>query len=349
MDSNLADYCMVNFFEAATRRNRSIRGIAQPIGVVVLACGIALLSMASARAQNWPAKPVRVVAPFTPGGAADTLGRLVSAKLSESLGVNFAVENRPGAGGVIGSEVVAKSAPDGYTLLISGVASHVIAPTLSKVSFDPVRDFTHIALIGGPPAVLAVHPSLPCRDLRGFVALAKSRPGELTYGSPGNGTQGHLVAEVFRHAAGLDIRHVPYKGASPAVTDALAGHIHAISTTLSTASAQIRSGRLRALAVSSSERLAEFAQLPTFRELGYPQLVATVWFGLSGPAGVPSEIVNRLNNEVHRILQLADVRERMRIEGMEPAAPDDKAYDAFVESEIRRWTPVVKASGARPD
>jgi len=154
---------------------------------------------------------------------------------------------------------------------------------------------------------------------------------------------------VFRHAAGLDIRHVPYKGASPAVTDALAGHIHAISTTLSTASAQIRSGRLRALAVSSSERLAEFAQLPTFRELGYPQLVATVWFGLSGPAGVPSEIVNRLNNEVHRILQLADVRERMRIEGMEPAAPDDKAYDAFVESEIRRWTPVVKASGARPD
>ena len=292
---------------------------------------------------------MRVIAPFTPGGAADTLGRLVSAKLSESLGTNFAVENRPGAGGVVGSEVVAKSAPDGYTLLISGVASHVIAPALSKVSFDPVRDFTHIALIGGPPAMLAVHPSLPARDLKAFVALAKAKPGELTYGSPGNGTQGHLVAEVFKRSAGIDIRHVPYKGASLAVTDVLAGHIHSLCTTLSTAGAQVRSGRLRALALSSSERLVEYAQLPTFRELGYPQLVATVWFGLSGPAGVPNEIANRLNAEMRRILQLPDVRERMRAEGMETAAADGKAYAMFVASEIERWTPVVRTSGARLD
>ena len=323
--------------------------MAQRIAALAVACAIAVAAVTSARAQTWPAKPVRVIAPFTPGGAADTLGRLVSAKLSESLGTNFAVENRPGAGGVVGSEVVAKSAPDGYTLLISGVASHVIAPALSKVSFDPVRDFTHIALIGGPPAMLAVHPSLPARDLKAFVALAKAKPGELTYGSPGNGTQGHLVAEVFKRSAGIDIRHVPYKGASLAVTDVLAGHIHSLCTTLSTAGAQVRSGRLRALALSSSERLAEYAQLPTFRELGYPQLVATVWFGLSGPAGVPNEIANRLNAEMRRILQLPDVRERMRAEGMETAAADGKAYAMFVASEIERWTPVVRTSGARLD
>jgi tripartite-type tricarboxylate transporter receptor subunit TctC len=339
---------MVNFFGAAMRRRFNIK-VGKRSAVRRVACAVALSIAMPAWSQTWPAKPVRVIAPFTPGGAADTLGRLVSARLAEGLGANFTVENRPGAGGVIGSEVVAKSAPDGYTFLISGVASHVIAPALAKVSFDPIRDFTHIALIGGPPAVFAVHPSLPSRDLKGFLALARSRPGELTYGSPGNGTQGHLVAEVFRHSTGIDIRHVPYKGASIAVTDAVAGNIHAICTTLSTANAQIQSGRLRALAVSSSERLPEFSQLPTFRELGFPQLVATVWFGLSGPAGVPSDIANRLASEVRRILQLADVRERMRTEGMEPAADDGKAYGAFVESEIRRWTPIVRTSGARLD
>ncbi|HUP94304.1 MAG TPA: tripartite tricarboxylate transporter substrate binding protein, partial [Burkholderiales bacterium] len=213
----------------------------------------------------------------------------------------------------------------------------------------PLKDFTHIALIGGPPAVFAVHPALPAKDLKGFLALAKSKPGELTYGSPGNGTQGHLVAEIFKRSAGIDIRHVPYKGASIAVVDVMAGHIHAISTTLSTASAQIRANRLRGLAVSSAERLAGYRQIPTFRENGYKDLVATVWFGISGPAGMPADVVNRLNNEVRRIVQLPDVRERFRLEGIEPAPPDAKSFTSFVSAEIERWTPVVRASGAKPD
>jgi tripartite-type tricarboxylate transporter receptor subunit TctC len=289
----------------------------------------------AAFAQTYPAKPIRIIAPFAPGGGADTLGRLVGTKLSESLGQPVVVENRAGA--------------DGYTLVVSGVASHAIAPALSKVPFDPLRDFTHLALIGGPPALLAVHPSLPAKDVKSFIAIAKARPGQLTYGSPGNGTQGHLVAEVFKRAAGIDIRHVPYKGAAIAVVDVMAGHIDSISTTLSTAAAQVRAGRLRPLAVSSTERLPAYAQIPTFREQGFPKVVATVWFGLSGPAGLPAEIAGRLESEVKRIVQLPGVRDRLRAEGIEPAPAGMKSYGAFVAAEIERWTPVVRASGAKPD
>ena len=304
---------------------------------------------AAGAGQAYPVKPVRVIAPFLPGGSADTLGRLVSAKLSESLGQNFVVENRPGAGGVLGSESVAKSAPDGYTLVVSGIASHVVAPVMSKVPYHPLKDFTHIALIGGPPAVLAVHPSLPAKDLKGFIALAKAKPGQLTYGSPGNGTQGHLVAELFKRATSIEIRHVPYKGASIAVVDVLAGYVDSLSTTLTTAGTQIRSGRLRGLAVSSAERLKEYSQIPTYRELGYPQLVATVWFSISGPAEIPADVVNRLNSEIRRVLQLPDTRERLRSEGIDPGTLDAKAFNAFVAAEIERWSPLVKASGARAD
>jgi tripartite-type tricarboxylate transporter receptor subunit TctC len=321
------------------------------VALLALCCAAAHAQPAVEKSAGaaWPAKPVRVIAPFLPGGSADTLGRLVSAKLTESLGQNFVVENRPGAGGVVGSDSVAKSAPDGYTLVVSGAASHVVAPLLSKVPYHPLKDFTHIALIGGPPAVLAVHPSLPARDLKGFIALAKSKPGQLTYGSPGNGTQGHLVAELFKRASGIDIRHVPYKGASVAVIDVLAGYVDSLSTTLTTAGAQIRSGRLRGLAVSSAQRLTEYSQVPTYREQGYPQLVATVWFSISGPAGMPADIVNRLNSEIRRVLQLPDVRERLHSEGIDAGTLDVKAFNAFVAAEIERWGPVVKASGARAD
>jgi tripartite-type tricarboxylate transporter receptor subunit TctC len=305
-------------------------------------CGVAA-------AQAWPVKPVRVIAPFAAGGTADTLGRLVSGKLGESLGQQFVVENRAGAGGLVGSEIVSRSAPDGYTLGVSGVASHVVAPMLSKAPFDPLKDFTHIALFGGPPAVLALHPSLPAHDLKAFIALAKSQPAQLTYGSPGNGTHGHLIAELLKRSAGIDMRHVPYRGAAIAVVDVTAGHIHAISTTLSTAAPQIRAKRLRPLAASSSERLPDFPRIPTFRELGYSQLVATVWFGLSGPPGLSPEIVTRVGGEVQRALQASDTRERMRTDGVEPNPLDAKAFHAFIAAEIERWGPVVRASGARAD
>jgi tripartite-type tricarboxylate transporter receptor subunit TctC len=315
----------------------------------LLAASLCLTAVAAV-AQQYPAKPVRVVVPFPPGGTADTLGRIVAGKLTESLGQNFVVENRPGAGGLVGSELASQAAADGYTLVVSGIASHAIAPALAaKPPFDPLKDFTHVALFGGPPSVFAVHPSLPAKDVKAFVAFARSKPRELTYGSPGNGTQGHLMAEVFRQAARIEIVHVPYRGAALAVTDAVAGHIHGISTTVTTASAQIRAGRLRALGLTSEQRLPDYPGVPTFRELGYRDVVGTVWFSLSGPAGLPPDVVNRLNGEVRRILQLPDVQARLRPDGILPNQLDAKAFSAFMAAEVRRWAPIVRASGARTD
>ncbi|MGH8724656.1 MAG: Bug family tripartite tricarboxylate transporter substrate binding protein [Burkholderiales bacterium] len=301
-------------------------------------------------AQAWPTRPVKVIVTFSPGGSADTLGRLVAQKLSEQLKVNFVVENRAGAGGTLGSELASNAAPDGYTLVVSGIASHVIAPSLPQgAPYDPLKDFTHIALFGGPPAVFAVHPSVQARDLREFVALARAKPGEISYGSPGNGTQGQLVAELFKQRAGIDVQHVPYKGAAGAVADLIAGHIPAISTTLTTAASQIRAGRARSLAISSAARLPDFPDIPTYAELGYPDIVATVWFGLSGPAGLPAPIVERLNAEVNRALALAEVRERLKPEGIVPEPLSAARFSAFVAEELRRWRPVVRASGAKTD
>jgi tripartite-type tricarboxylate transporter receptor subunit TctC len=303
-----------------------------------------------ASAQTWPAKPVKIVVPFAPGGSADTLGRLVGQKLSEQLKQSFVVDNRPGAGGVLGSELVAKAPPDGYTLGVSGIASHVIAPLLPQgTPYDPLRDFTHIALFGGPPAVFAVNPSVPAKDLKEFVSLAKQNPGTLSYGSPGNGTQGQLVAELFKQLAGIDLLHVPYKGASGAVTDLMAGQITAVSTTLSTAAGQIRAGRARALAISAPQRLPDYPDVPTFAEMGYPELVATVWFSLSGPASLPPEVVSRLNEEVRRALELPETRERVKHDGILPNRLDAKEFTAFVADELRRWGPIVRASGAKND
>ena len=301
-------------------------------------------------AQAWPSKPVRIVAPFAPGGSADTLGRIVAQKLTESFKESFIVENRPGAGGVIGSELVAKAPPDGYMLVVSGVASHAVAPSLPRgTPYDPVKDFTHIALFGGPPAVLVVNPDVPAKDLKEFVALLKKEPGKYSYGSPGNGTHGQLVAELFKQLAGVDMQHVPYKGASGAVTDLIAGHIPAASTTLSTAAGQIHSGKARALAISTANRLPEYPNVPTYAEMGYKELVATIWFSLSGPAGMPADIVEKLNAEVRKALDSPDARNRLRPEGIEPGKLSPAEFTRFVESEARRWAPIVKASGAKND
>lgn len=320
-----------------------LRALLTALSLTSLTCGAAF-------AQAWPSKTVRIIVPFSPGGTSDMLGRVVAQKLTESMKQSFIVENVAGAGGLIGSDKVAKAAPDGYTLVVSGVASHAIGPTMSKkVPFDPLRDFTHIALFGGPPSVLAVNPSFPARDLKEFIAYAKSQPGKLAYGSPGKGTQGHLLFENFKQVLGIDMVHVPYKGASPAVADLIAGHVPVISTTLTTAGEQIKSGKARALAVSSSQRVPDFPDVPTFAELGHPELTASIWFSLSGPAGMPQDIVQRLNAEVRQILQLPEVRQRLRPEGIEPGNLDPKAFTAFVASELKRWAPVVRASGAQID
>jgi tripartite-type tricarboxylate transporter receptor subunit TctC len=315
----------------------------------ILLAAIAL-PWSPAHAQTWPSRPVRLVVPFAPGGTADTLGRLVASKLAETFKGTFVVENRAGAGGVIGSELVAKAEPDGYTLVVSGVASHAIAPAMSKnFPFDPLRDFTHIALFGGPPGVLVIYPGLPAKDMKQFIAYAKAQNGKLAFGSPGNGTQGHLIAEQLKQVTGIEMTHVPYRGASLAVADLIAGHVPVTSTTLTTAATQIKAGKARALAVSSLKRIPEFPEVPTFAELGFPELTASIWFSLSGPAGMPPEIVNRLNAEVRRVLKLPDVRERLRPEGIEPGDLDPQQFTAFVAEEIKRWAPVVRASGAQAD
>jgi tripartite-type tricarboxylate transporter receptor subunit TctC len=315
-----------------------------------LALAVIFFAFAPALAQPWPAKPVRFVVPFAAGGTADTLGRIVAKHLGDSLRQAFVVENRPGAGGALGSELAARSAPDGYTLLVSGVASHVIAPALPRgVPYEPMKDFTHIALFGGPPSVLVVNPAVPAKTLQEFVDLLKQNPNRYSYGSPGNGTHGQLVAELFKQLAHVEMQHVPYKGASGAITDLIAGHIPVASTTLSTASGQIHAGRARALAVSTAARLPDYAGVPTFAEAGYGELVATIWFSLSAPAGLPAAIVDRLNAETRRALDTPEVRERLRPEGIEPGRLSAAEFTAFVGEELRRWTPVVKASGAKND
>jgi len=328
---------------------------AAALGAIALLCGIgpggaSAQTHSTSSGQAWPAKPVRIIVPFAPGGTADTLGRIVAQKLTERLKENFVIENRGGAGGVIGSELVTKAAPDGYTLLVSGVASHCIAPALSKnFPFDPLRDFTHIALFGGPPGVLVTNPSLPVRDLKQFIAYAKAQGGKLAYGSPGNGTQGHLIAEQLKQVAGIEMTHVPYKGASLAVADLIAGHVPVSSTTLTTAATQIKAGKARALAVSSVKRVPDYPDVPTFGELGFLEVTASIWFSLSGPAGMPADIVSRLNDEVRRALRLPDVGARLRPEGIEPGDLDPREFTAFMASELKRWGPIVRASGAKAD
>ncbi len=316
------------------------------------ALGAAACAMCAAPvlAQGWPAKSVRVIVPFVPGGTADTLGRIVATRLTESLGQTFVIDNRAGAGGVIGAEMVARSAADGYTLGVSGFGPHVVATALmSRLVYDPVKDFTHIALFGGPPSVLAIHPSVPARDLKSLIALAKKQPKALSYGSAGNGSTGQLVAELLKRAAGFEMVHVPYRGAAAAVGDLIPGHIQAVSTTLTTVGPQIRSGRARALALSSVARLPDYAEVPTYRELGYPDLVASTWFALSAPPGLPADITTRLNSEVRRILQSQEISERLRPDGIESNALDAHAFTRFMAAEVKRWWPIVRASGARAE
>jgi tripartite-type tricarboxylate transporter receptor subunit TctC len=302
------------------------------------------ISASSRAGEDWPARPVRIVAPFAPGGTADTLGRMVAERLSARFRQNFVVDNRPGAGGTVGSELVALSAPDGYTLLVSGIGSHAIAPAMSKVPFDPMTSFTHIALFGGPPIVVVVQPSIEARSLAQLVTLSKSVPQGISYGSPGRGTNGHLVAELFRARSGAELVHVPYKGAALAMADLAGGHIPASFNTLSTAAPYVRSGRARALAHSAARRVTAFPDVPTFVESGYRELVATTWFSLSGPAGMPPAISRKLNAAVREALATPELRERLAPEGIEPNDLDPGGFTRFVREEVARWGPVARAA-----
>ncbi|WP_270933649.1 Bug family tripartite tricarboxylate transporter substrate binding protein [Falsiroseomonas oryzae] len=307
--------------------------------------GALLARPALAQTGAWPNRTVRVIAPFVPGGSADTLGRLVAQELTTTLGQSFVVENRAGAGGVVGSQQVARAAPDGYTFVISGIASHVVAPVVNpNAGFDPLRDFTHVAFLGGPPTILVVGAQLPVHNLAEFIALVRAgRP--MSYGSPGAGTHGHLFGVAFARASGLPLEHVPYRGAGGAVADLIAGNLPAASITLASSLAGIRAGQLRALAVTTPRRTAVVPDVPTFAEQGFPDLVGITWFGLSGPAGLPEPIVTTLNREVVRIMAGPRMRERLAADSFESGDYSAPAFTRFVESEIARWAPVARAAG----
>jgi tripartite-type tricarboxylate transporter receptor subunit TctC len=316
----------------------------------MLASSLFLAGAWQIQADDWPSRPIKLIVPFAAGGTADLLGRVFAQALSESLGQQLYVENRGGAGGMTASAQVTRTEPDGYTLLVSGVASHVIAPALSrKPEYDPVRQFTHIAYWGGPPIVWVVHPSLGVSNLDQLLARIRGTGEPLSYGSPGVGTQGHLVTAYLARKLDLPLAHVAYKGANPAMFDLIGGHIKLASVTWTTALAHIQAGAVVPIAVTAKMRLASSPSVPTFAELGYPDLVATVWFSLSGPPGLPRNITERLNHEVLRAFGLPEVRAKFEQEGIEAESMDAATFAKFLEQENVRWAPIVRSSVARPE
>ncbi|WP_368413886.1 Bug family tripartite tricarboxylate transporter substrate binding protein [Falsiroseomonas sp.] len=307
--------------------------------------GLALPGLARAQGA-WPARPIRVIVPFPPGGTTDVVARLVSQRLSATLGQNVVIENRAGAGGTLGSDLVAKSAPDGTAFVISNIASHGVGPSVYRtMPYDSVRDFTHVALMAEVPSVLAVSASSPIRTLADFIAAAKARPG-ITMGSPGNGTSSHAKQEILKRAAGIETTHVPYRGSGPMMNDVTAGNLESMITTLVEAG---RNERFRLLAVTAVQRVPGWPDLPTFPELGFPDLVASTWFGISGPAGLPEAITTRLNADVLAALAHADVAPRLVEAGATPRRMSAAQYQAFVAAEVARWAAVAQAAGMRVD
>jgi tripartite-type tricarboxylate transporter receptor subunit TctC len=309
---------------------------------------LALATPQPLRAQGaWPARPVRMVVPFPPGGTTDVIARLVSQRLGTVLGQSFVIENRAGAGGTLGSDLVAKSPPDGYAFVVSNIASHGVGPSVYRtMPYDSLRDFSHVALIAEVPSVLVVNVNSPIRSLADFIAAARARPGQITLASPGNGTSSHAKQEILKRAAGIDTIHVPYRGSGPMMNDVSGGAVDAMITTLVEAG---RNERFRLLAVTAAQRVEGWRDVPTFVELGYPDLVASTWFGISGPAGLPEPIVTRLNAEVLAALAHPDIAPRLVETGATPRRMSAAEYTAFVAAEIRRWAAVVQAAGIRAE
>lgn len=316
--------------------------------VSFLACWLALAAMHAA-AQGYPAKPVRVIVPFPPGAGVDIVTRLVTPKLGEALGQQFVADNRAGAAGNIGAEVAARAAPDGYTLLMAP-ASIAISQTLyKKLGYSLERDFEPVSLLASTPFVLVVHPSLPARNVKELIALARAKPGELAFASTGNGSTPHLTTEIFRMQAKLSLVHVPYKGTPLAVTDLLSGQVQMMFANALSVLPHVEAKRLRALAVSSSKRSAAVRDLPTVAESGVPGFDTSTWFGMLAPAGTPKEIVSRLGGGLRKIVQMPDVRERLVSQGADPIGSTPEDFRAHIKAEIAKWGRAVQASGARVD
>ena len=312
-------------------------------------CAATILATA-AQAQDYPARPVRILLGFPVGQATDVLARLVAARLSSQYGQQFFVENRPGAAGIIATEMAARAEPDGYTLLATSSGPLAVNPTLyAKIPYDVPRDFVVFAGLGIVPYAVVVKPALPVRDLQELVAHAKANPGKLNYASGGSGVTNHLVTEMFKAAAGIDMQHVPYKGGPAALTDLVGGQVDVMFETLVATLPLVKSGKLRALAVSSADRAAAIPELPTIAESGYPGFTGVPWVAMAAPARTPKAIVARLNGDVNRILATPEVRQSFIAQGSEPLILSLEQMDQFVRSEAAKWGRAVKASGAKVD
>ena len=311
------------------------------------ALAVLLVASSPANAAEWPAKPIRLVVPSSAGGAADLMGRTFATALAPALGQQFVIDNRPGAGGAIATEAVARAEPDGHTLMVSGLPYHVLGPAMNpNVTFDPIRDFSHIAYFGGSPLVLVVHPSLGVTSFAQLSALAAASTTGLDYVSPGLGTVGHMVAEYLASQAKLDLRHVPYRGGAAAIIDLVAGHMKVGCLTWSTTLQHVRAGTLVALAISTAERLPDAPDLPTFAELGYPDVVLTAWFSLSGPAGLPEPVVTRLNGLVNEAMAQPDVRKSLERDASLSRPMTPAELTAFLRSETEKWAPAARSLAA---
>jgi tripartite-type tricarboxylate transporter receptor subunit TctC len=307
-----------------------------------LAAALLAPALTAAHADDWPERPVRIVVPFSAAGAADTFGRFYADALSTAFGKPFYVENRVGAGGLIATADVARAAPDGYTLVVSGIPTQVLGPAMNKnAGFDPMRDFTHIAFFGGAPNAFVVHPAFGVHSLDAFMTRAKSVSGGIEYVSAGVGTVGNWVAEYLGAKTGIKLVHVPYKGGANAVLDLIAGHVKVGMLTFSSVSEQIRAGALLPLVVTASARLPQMPEVPTFRELGYPELVATTWFALSGPAGMPPDIVARINHEVVKAMDRPQMRTLIAQDAVEVKAMSPAEVTQYFQGEIDKWQPMI--------
>ena len=309
-----------------------------------------LAAAAGALAQAYPAKPIRIVVPFPPGGTSDILARTLGPKLTTEWGQPVVVDNRPGAAGNIAAEHVARSPGDGYTLFVTTVGIHAIHPSLyGKLPFDPIRDFTPITNLVMLPTVLTVHPSVPAKSVKELIALAKRRPGDLSYSSAGSGSQPHLTAEMFKTMAGVNLLHVPYKGAAQQLTDLVAGHVALTFATAPSAVPFIKSGQMRAIGVSSGKRAAALPDVPTIAEGGVPGYEAVGWNGLVGPANMPAPVLEKIHAATVKIFQMPDVHGRMTSLAAEPQTTTPAEFAAYIKSETVRWAKVVKDSGAKAE
>jgi len=308
---------------------------------------LALFALGAA-AQEYPARPVRIIVPSPPGGGTDIVARVLAQHFARSFGQQFFVENKPGAGNMIGIEAVARSAPDGYTLLMTASTLALNSVLFKKVPYDPVRDFAPITLTATAPNVLLVHPSVPAQSLAEFIALAKAKPGALSYGTPGIGTSPHLSMELLKSMAGIDLQHVPYKGTAAAVTDVIGGQIAATFANALTAKPQVDAGRVRALAITGPRRIEALPGVPPIAEAGVPGYEAMQWYGLLAPAGTPAAIVARLNGEALKALRSAEMKERLAADGAEPLGGSPAEFAALIRRELDKWTRVARAAGIDP-